>query len=75
MGAVGGGLWHFVKGMKNSPSGYRVRGALEVRRPKGTQYALITNSAVPYNCLGNGALPHVRLIWLLYRAYEGNRRS
>lgn len=32
MGAVGGGAWHLVKGLKNSPSGFRVRGALEVRR-------------------------------------------
>lgn len=26
MGAVGGGLWHLLKGMKNSPSGARFRG-------------------------------------------------
>lgn len=31
MGAVGGGVWHLIKGMKNSPPGFRVRGAVEVR--------------------------------------------
>lgn len=30
MGAVGGGLWHVLKGMKNSPSGARFRGGIEV---------------------------------------------
>ena len=30
MGAVGGGLWHFFKGIKNSPSDARMRGGLEV---------------------------------------------
>lgn len=33
MGAVGGGLWHLLKGMKNSPSGARMRGGIEsIRR-------------------------------------------
>lgn len=32
MGALGGGAWHLLKGLKNSPSGYRVRGALESLR-------------------------------------------
>jgi mitochondrial import inner membrane translocase subunit TIM17 len=33
MGAVGGGLWHLLKGMKNSPSGSRFRGGIEsIRR-------------------------------------------
>lgn len=33
MGAVGGGAWHLVKGFKNSPPGFRFKGALEsVRR-------------------------------------------
>ncbi|PNH02008.1 Mitochondrial import inner membrane translocase subunit Tim17 [Tetrabaena socialis] len=32
MGAVGGGIWHLIKGSKNSPSGYRARGALEAVR-------------------------------------------
>jgi hypothetical protein len=31
MGGVGGGLWHLMKGMKNSPSGARFRGGIEVR--------------------------------------------
>lgn len=29
MGAVGGGMWHFIRGMKASPSGYRLKGAIE----------------------------------------------
>lgn len=32
MGAVGGGIWHLVKGTKNSPSGARLRGGLEAIR-------------------------------------------
>ena len=31
MGAVGGGLWHLVKGLKNSPSGSRMLGGIQVR--------------------------------------------
>jgi len=32
MGAVGGGLWHLILGVKNSPSGYRLRGGMEAVR-------------------------------------------
>lgn len=32
MGAVGGGLWHLLKGMKNSPSGARFQGGIEAIR-------------------------------------------
>eukprot|EP00803_Ostreobium_quekettii_P004660 evm.model.scf_1683EXC.10 EVM.evm.TU.scf_1683EXC.10 scf_1683EXC:26534-30752(-) len=32
MGAVGGGLWHLVKGLRNSPSGQRLRGGVEAIR-------------------------------------------
>eukprot|EP00798_Chlamydomonas_sp_ICE-L_P030473 gene30473-35486_t len=33
MGCVGGGAWHMIKGLKNSPSGFRMTGALQsVRR-------------------------------------------
>lgn len=32
MGAIGGGAWHFIKGLKNSPAGFRTRGALESLR-------------------------------------------
>ncbi|CAB4376782.1 mitochondrial import inner membrane translocase, subunit Tim17/22 [Rhizophagus irregularis] len=28
MGAIGGGIWHFVKGAKNSPKGERIIGAI-----------------------------------------------
>ena len=31
MGAVGGGIWHLIKGVKNSPSGARTRGGIEVK--------------------------------------------
>jgi hypothetical protein len=30
MGAVGGGAWHLIKGLRNSPPGFRAQGALEV---------------------------------------------
>lgn len=32
MGAVGGGIWHLIKGMKNSPGGSRFRGGVEAIR-------------------------------------------
>lgn len=32
MGAVGGGVWHLLKGIKNSPSNARMRGGLEAVR-------------------------------------------
>jgi import inner membrane translocase subunit TIM17 len=32
MGALGGGLWHTYRGLKNSPKGYKIVGALEVCR-------------------------------------------
>lgn len=32
MGAVGGGLWHLLKGMKNSPSGHRFVGGIDAIR-------------------------------------------
>lgn len=32
MGAVGGGMWHLLKGMKNSPSGARFRGGIDAIR-------------------------------------------
>lgn len=36
MGAIGGGIWHAVKGYKNSPPGMRMRssiGAVKARAP------------------------------------------
>lgn len=32
MGAVGGGAWHLIKGLRNSPPNFRVQGALEALR-------------------------------------------
>lgn len=29
MGAVGGGVWHLIKGIKNSPSGARMLGGVQ----------------------------------------------
>lgn len=37
MGAVGGGVWHLLKGIKNSPSNARMRGGLEVRSFPGQE--------------------------------------
>ncbi len=30
MGALGGGCWHMYPGLKNSPKGYKIAGALDV---------------------------------------------
>jgi import inner membrane translocase subunit TIM17 len=30
MGAIGGGMWHTYRGLKNSPSGYKLTGTIEV---------------------------------------------
>lgn len=32
MGALGGGAWHMYKGLKNSPKGYKLIGAIETVR-------------------------------------------
>eukprot|EP00878_Enallax_costatus_P019807 GHUV01020910.1.p1 GENE.GHUV01020910.1~~GHUV01020910.1.p1 ORF type:complete len:114 (+),score=19.70 GHUV01020910.1:311-652(+) len=32
MGALGGGLWHTYRGLKNSPKGYKLVGALDTIR-------------------------------------------
>jgi len=32
MGAVGGGLWHYFKGLRNSPSGQKFKGGIEAVR-------------------------------------------
>jgi hypothetical protein len=32
MGAIGGGMWHTYKGLRNSPRGFKMIGTLEVRR-------------------------------------------
>jgi hypothetical protein len=29
MGAIGGSIWHFVKGMRNSPRGQRLLGSID----------------------------------------------
>lgn len=31
MGAVGGGIWQLYKGLRNSPKGYKISGAIEVQ--------------------------------------------
>lgn len=41
MGAVGGGLWHLLKGMRNSPSGSRFRGGIEVSQGPKTILVVI----------------------------------
>ncbi len=42
MGAVGGGIWHLVKGTKNSPSGARLRGGLEVSSYSAPNWCAMT---------------------------------
>jgi hypothetical protein len=46
MGALGGGLWHTYRGLKNSPKGYKIAGTLEVgwavvTQPAGLLSALL----------------------------------
>lgn len=43
MGAVGGGIWHLVKGTKNSPSGARLRGGLEVSFHLALDWCAVTD--------------------------------
>jgi hypothetical protein len=35
MGAIGGGMWHTYKGLRNSPRGYKMIGTLEVGLVQG----------------------------------------
>ena len=58
MGAVGGGIWHLVKGTKNSPSGARMRGGLEVSLP-----CVLTGGRAARNTMGAHCYP---LLCLLY---------
>ena len=37
MGALGGGLWHTYRGLKNSPKGYKLVGTLDVSSCKNLQ--------------------------------------
>lgn len=51
MGAVGGGLWHFFKGLKNSPSNARMRGGLEVgNQGKEKEICLFSYASCPADC-------------------------
>ncbi|OLY79449.1 Mitochondrial import inner membrane translocase subunit tim17 [Smittium mucronatum] len=35
MGAIGGGIWNFIKGSRNSPQGEKFRGAVTAMRTRG----------------------------------------
>jgi import inner membrane translocase subunit TIM17 len=51
MGAVGGGAWHLVKGLRNSPSGFRVRGALESLRKEAPRLGgSFANWGLAFSC-------------------------
>ena len=56
MGAVGGGIWHLIKGAKNSPSGARTRGGIEVRRKHALFSAIVLqfSANVTWTCLFSG---------------------
>lgn len=55
MGAIGGGVWHGIKGMKNSPKGYRLRGAAQsiaLRSPNlGGGFAVWGGLFSTFDCL------------------------
>ncbi|GAX82617.1 hypothetical protein CEUSTIGMA_g10043.t1 [Chlamydomonas eustigma] len=58
MGAVGGGVWHLIKGLRNSPPGFRARGALEVRSSIN-DLSLMKGCMLkedPWNAIGAGTL-------------------
>jgi hypothetical protein len=44
MGALGGGCWHTYRGLKNSPKGYKIAGALDV-----SARASSSSNAIPCN--------------------------
>jgi len=54
MGAVGGSLWHFVKGARNSPSGSRFTGALYSARSRapilGGNFAVWGGTFSTFDC-------------------------
>lgn len=50
MGAVGGGLWHLFKGMRNSPSGARFRGGIEVCILNKCEHACTVASTWAMHC-------------------------
>jgi hypothetical protein len=56
MGAVGGGLWHLLKGMKNSPSGHRFVGGIDVGAPASG------------HCNTCACLPHLAAVICLFPA-------
>eukprot|EP00199_Chlamydomonas_sp_CCMP681_P005920 CAMPEP_0119107878 /NCGR_PEP_ID=MMETSP1180-20130426/12088_1 /TAXON_ID=3052 ORGANISM="Chlamydomonas cf sp, Strain CCMP681" /NCGR_SAMPLE_ID=MMETSP1180 /ASSEMBLY_ACC=CAM_ASM_000741 /LENGTH=225 /DNA_ID=CAMNT_0007093427 /DNA_START=36 /DNA_END=713 /DNA_ORIENTATION=+ len=51
MGACGGGAWHLVKGLRNSPSGFRIKGALEsLRREAPRVGGSFANWGLAFSC-------------------------
>ncbi|KAJ9527626.1 hypothetical protein QJQ45_025905 [Haematococcus lacustris] len=60
MGAVGGGAWHFIRGMRNSPPGFRVRGALESLRKESPRLGgSFANWGLAFSCF-DCSLQYVR---------------
>jgi hypothetical protein len=52
MGALGGGCWHMYRGLKNSPKGYKIAGALDVSgQPLPPAAALLKAHQAVCNCL------------------------
>lgn len=58
MGAVGGGVWHLIKGIKNSPSGARMLGGVQAR-PHCTCFCGLCDAAPPI-CLPSGLSESLR---------------
>ncbi len=47
MGAIGGGMWHTYKGLRNSPRGFKMIGTLEVRRAVRRSWRALRGAAPP----------------------------
>jgi import inner membrane translocase subunit TIM17 len=47
MGALGGGLWHTYRGLKNSPKGYKIAGTLEVRPARLCEPSRLRSGSAP----------------------------
>lgn len=56
MGAIGGGLWHTYKGLRNSPRGYKMIGTLEVGGRTAYIYPAFIKNVVECNITMSEAL-------------------
>lgn len=58
MGALGGGFWHMYRGLKNSPKGYKIAGALDVSGTHQRSHPAAVPQCVTAEQLPGGGEPH-----------------